>query len=51
MRFAFVMDPIQNVLIDKDTTFVFILESQARGHEVHYLEMDDLFIERARAMG
>lgn len=51
MRFAFVMDPIQNVLIDKDTTFVFMLESQARGHEVHYLEMGDLFIERARAMG
>ncbi len=51
MRFAFIMDPIQNVLIDKDTTFVFLLESQARGHEVHYLEMDDLFIERARAMG
>lgn len=51
MRFAFIMDPIQNVLIDKDTTFVFMLESQARGHEVHYLEMGDLFIERARAMG
>jgi glutathione synthase len=51
MRFAFIMDPIQNVLIDKDTTFVFMLESQARGHEVYYLEMADLFIERARAMG
>ncbi len=51
MRFAFIMDPIQNVLIDKDTTFVFMLESQTRGHEVHYLEMGDLFIERARAMG
>jgi glutathione synthase len=51
MRFAFIMDPIQNVLIDKDTTFVFMLESQARGHEVSYLEMEDLFIERARAMG
>jgi glutathione synthase len=51
MRFAFIMDPIQKVLIDKDTTFVFMLESQARGHEVHYLEMEDLFIERARVMG
>ena len=51
MRFAFLMDPIQNVLIDKDTTFVFMLEAQARGHEVHYLEMADLFIERARVMG
>ena len=51
MRFAFIMDPIQNVLIDKDTTFVFMLESQARGHEVHYLEMHDLFVAHAKAMG
>src|SRR4030095_10531602 len=51
MRFAFIMDPIQNVLIDKDTTFVFMLESQARGHEVYYLEMGDLFVEQAKAMG
>jgi len=51
MRFAFIMDPIQNVLIDKDTTFVFMLESQARGHDVYYLQMDDLFVERARLMG
>ena len=51
MRFAFIMDPIQNVLIDKDTTFVFMLESQSRGHEVYYLEMGDLFVARAKAMG
>lgn len=51
MRFAFIMDPIQNVLIDKDTTFVFMLESQTRGHEVWYLEMRDLFVHRSRAMG
>lgn len=51
MRFAFIMDPIQNVSIDKDTTFVFMLESQARGHEVWYLEMRDLFVHRSRAMG
>jgi glutathione synthase len=51
MRFAFIMDPIQNVLIDKDTTFVFMLESQARGHDVWYLEMRDLFVHRSRAIG
>jgi len=51
MRFAFIMDPIQNVLIDKDTTFVFMLESQARGHEVWYLEMRDLFVHRSHAIG
>ncbi len=51
LRFAFIMDPIQQVLIDKDTTFVFMIEAQARGHEVWYLEMSDLFIDRAHAMG
>lgn len=51
MRFAFIMDPIDKVLIDKDTTFVFMLETQARGHEVYYLELEDLFVEQAKAMG
>ena len=51
LRIAFIMDPIQHVLIDKDTTFAFMLEAQTRGHEVWYLEMSDLFIERTRAMG
>jgi len=45
------MDPIQDVAIDKDTTFAFMLAAQARGHEVWYLELQDLFVERARAMG
>ena len=49
-RFAFIMDPIQDVLIDKDTTFVFMLEAQRRGHELAYIEMGDLFIERTRPM-
>jgi glutathione synthase len=51
LRFAFIMDPIQQVSIDKDTTFAFMLEAQARGHEIHYLELQDLFVARARAMG
>ena len=51
LRIAFIMDPIQDVAIDKDTTFAFMLEAQKRGHEVRYLEMADLYIDRARAMG
>lgn len=34
MRIAFLMDPIEHVLVDKDTTFALILAAQARGHEV-----------------
>jgi glutathione synthase len=44
MLFAFVMDPLELVLPDKDTTFVFMLESLARGHEVYFAEVADLFV-------
>lgn len=45
LRMAFIMDPLEGILIDKDTTFVFMLEAQARGHELYYLGIDDLFID------
>ncbi|MFM7144387.1 MAG: glutathione synthase [Alphaproteobacteria bacterium] len=38
LRIGFVMDPLPRIAIDKDTTFVFMLEAQARGHESHYLD-------------
>jgi glutathione synthase len=42
MRIAFIMDPIERVLIDKDTTFALALEAQRRGHEVFTLGPMDL---------
>ena len=42
-RFLFVMDPLSGVLVDKDTTFVFMLEALARGHEIYFAELHDLF--------
>lgn len=43
-RFLFIMDPIERILPDKDTTFVFMLESQARQHVTYYCAVSDLFI-------
>ncbi len=43
MRIAFLMDPIERVSIDKDTTFALMLEAQARGHEVFSLGPSDMF--------
>jgi glutathione synthase len=43
-RFLFIMDPIERILPDKDTTFVFMLESRARQHEVYYCGISDLFV-------
>lgn len=48
---AFVMDPVGTINTEKDTTFVLMLEAQARGHEVWYLELKDLFVKEARAFG
>lgn len=44
-RVGFVMDPIADIKPHKDTSFRLALEAQARGHEVLYFELADLFIE------
>ena len=38
------MDPVDKINIDKDTTFVLMLEAERRGHEVYFMEVDDLFV-------
>lgn len=43
LKFGFLMDPLDKILPDKDTTFVFMLESQKRGHEVLYFTPRDMF--------
>jgi len=45
MRLVFVMDPLDRVTHDKDTTFAFIQAAQARGHESHHCLLRDLYIE------
>jgi glutathione synthase len=41
MRFLFVMDPVEKMTPDKDTTFAFIRGAEARGHEcLHCLPRD-----------
>jgi glutathione synthase len=44
LRIGVIMDPIEKINIDKDTTFVLMLEAQQRQHEVYYMELDDLFV-------
>lgn len=44
MRFAYVMDPMDRILPDKDTTFAFMRAAQAKGHEsLHCLPRDLTF--------
>ena len=48
-KYAFVMDPLEKVLVDKDTTFVFMLEALKRGHEIYFLGLRDLYARGASA--
>ncbi len=45
---AFVMDPIQQVDIEADTSFVLMLEAQRRGHRVYYVDPEDLGVDEGR---
>src|SRR3989442_12606390 len=49
VRLLYVMDPLARVLVDKDTTFAFLLEGERRGHEQHHCGVEDLFVERSVA--
>jgi glutathione synthase len=44
MRFVYVMDPMERVLPDKDTTFAFQRAAQARGHIALHCLPKDLFL-------
>lgn len=43
MRHLFLMDPIEGIRIDKDSTFALMCEAQRRGDEVLYALVDDLW--------
>lgn len=47
MRFVYVMDPMDRVLPDKDTTFAFLRAAQARGHEALHCEPRDLYMRKS----
>ncbi len=49
IRLGMVMDPIGQINIKKDTSFAMLLEAQARGWELHYMELNDLFLSNGQA--
>jgi glutathione synthase len=42
VRLAVVMDPIDHIKFEKDTTLAMLLAAQARGWSLHYMELADL---------
>jgi glutathione synthase len=49
LQLVFVMDPIDRVNIDADSTFAIMREAQRRGHDLLYCESADLELEMDRA--
>jgi len=49
LTMAFVMDPIEGIDIEKDTTFLLMWEAQERGHRVLYVDPADLGVAERRA--
>ena len=50
MKFAFILDQLDSIKIDKDSSFAMMLEAQRRGYEIHYMEMDDLHLDQGVAI-
>lgn len=51
LEIAFLMDPLERVDIDKDTTYVMMREAERRGHGVFHLLPQDLYLDKGLAMG
>ncbi|HKQ69291.1 MAG TPA: glutathione synthase [Polyangiaceae bacterium] len=46
MRLLYIMDPIESILPDKDTTFAFLQGAQRRGHENFHVEQRHVYLAR-----
>ena len=49
IKLGMVMDPIDRININKDTSFAMLLEAQSRNWELYYMELNDLFLRNGRA--
>jgi glutathione synthase len=49
IKLGMVMDPIDRINIKKDTSFAMLLEAQARGWELHYIELGSLYLRNGKA--
>ncbi len=50
MKHAFIMDPLEKVKPWKDTSYFLMLAAAERGHEVCYLDQQDLYLEHDQLM-
>ncbi|NOY53987.1 MAG: glutathione synthase [Deltaproteobacteria bacterium] len=48
LKIGFIIDPIETIRPDEDSTYLFMLEAQRRGHEIFYMTVPDLFMKGNR---
>lgn len=51
IKLGIVMDPISTINTKKDTSLAMLLAAQARGYDLYYMEMADLYLENGEAFG
>jgi glutathione synthase len=51
IKLGVVMDPIAAIKVEKDSTFAMLLEAQARGWDLFYMEQRDLSFQDGRTVG
>ncbi len=51
IKLGVVMDPIGSIKTHKDSTYAMLLEAQARGWDIHYMEQQDLFLRDSETFG
>lgn len=49
IKLGIVMDPISEINVKKDSSLAMLLEAQKRGYEIHYMEMQDLYLEQGES--
>ncbi|MCP4331285.1 MAG: glutathione synthase [Gammaproteobacteria bacterium] len=50
-KLGIVMDPIESITPYKDSSLAMMLEAQARGWQIYYFRLDDIFLDNGIAMG
>ncbi len=49
LKVGIVMDPIQNIKPHKDSSFAMLLEAQRRGHQLVYMQPEELYLKNGQA--
>ena len=51
LKLGIIMDPIEKMHVEKDSTFAMLQEAQRRNYETHYLQQSDLYLADNKVMG